>query len=53
MVTPEALTQALKLKGQAQPLDKAITLHTSKAAATIGETQALQAGQITERSRSG
>jgi hypothetical protein len=43
----------LKLKGPAQALDKALTLHTIKVAAKIGETLALQAGQITEKTQSG
>ncbi|KAM0833813.1 hypothetical protein ACQ4PT_064034 [Festuca glaucescens] len=53
VITPENLSEALKLQGQAPPLNKALTLHTSKAAASIDETLALQARHIIEWSRSG
>ncbi|KAM0859894.1 hypothetical protein ACQ4PT_046893 [Festuca glaucescens] len=53
VVTSDELSTALKLTGQAPIASKAITLHTSRAAASIGDTVALQASQIVERSRSG
>nr|XP_051197431.1 vegetative cell wall protein gp1-like [Lolium perenne] len=49
-VSSEDLSSALQATKEAPTCSKAITLHTSRAAASIGDTLALHAGQIMERS---
>ncbi|KAM0916853.1 hypothetical protein ACQ4PT_009884 [Festuca glaucescens] len=51
-VTPEQLSGALQASMAAPTSSKAITLHTSRAAASVGNKLVLQTGRITEKSRS-
>ena len=51
-VTPEQLSGALQASMAAPTSSQAITLHTSRAAASVGDKLVLQTGRITEKSRS-
>jgi hypothetical protein len=52
-VTSVEFAKALALIDQSPPPEKTLTLHAGIAATVVGEMLALQAGRITERSRSG